>query len=422
MTHTADPDDDASRLSRDELTRRAGEHDLDVDALVDAGILRPDVDGRFQPGDLHRLRIVAAFERSGVPLDAIVAAMRTGTMSLTYYDELHPEPGEPSERTYAALQAELGPDRAALLERLLTAFGVVAPPPEDRFSSQDEAFILEVLGSVESLGDPELGLRVARLYGENARRAGEAALDVYRVAAADIQPQAEGLPNEELYRRHLRPWAGLARTMPRLAAWLTARHLSTAIDAYSVAATEEVLEQAGFVPERDVAPPAVAFVDLTGFTRLTDESGDDAAASIAMRLATLAEEAASLHAGRVVKLLGDGVLLRFDSPASAVQATLDLLDRLEAEDMPSGHVGVAAGPLVVREGDVFGATVNIASRLADRAHPKEVLLTDAAAAALPSDAFDREARGSLVLKGVSRPVEVFRVGRSSANPGPAGPG
>ena len=88
-----------------------------------------------------------------------------------------------------------------------------------------------------------------------------------------------------------------------------------------------MLEKAGFVPPRPISPPAVAFVDLTGFTRLSEERGDQAAASSAMQLATLADEAARRRSGRVVKLLGDRALLRFGGAVDAVEASLDLLRR-----------------------------------------------------------------------------------------------
>jgi class 3 adenylate cyclase len=199
----------------------------------------------------------------------------------------------------------------------------------------------------------------------------------------------------------------LARLAPRLAAWLYDRHLSAAIDAYSVDATERVLEDSGFVGPRQVSPPAIAFVDLTGFTQLAEERGDQVAASLAMQLATLAEEVARRHAGRVVKLLGDGVLLRFNGAVAAAEASLELLEALSTAGLPRGHVGVDAGPLVVREGDIFGRTVNLASRLSDRAEPGEVLVSETVAAALPRAHFRCEPKGSVDLQGIPRPIKVF---------------
>lgn len=396
------------RLGLDELAAWADVAVGRVHELIDAGILRPDPDGLFVVGDVDRIRIVGAFASAGVPLEVLARASRAGTVSFDYYDELHPEVAEPSDRTFGELKVELG-DRAPLVERLLTAFGLAPPEDDGRLPTDDERLLLAAADLIGEMADAELALRVVRLLGEGARRTSEAALDVYGLAADAVHSRAAGLPNEEIYERYLAPWSRLARLAPALSAWLHGRHLSAAIDAYSVDATELVLERAGFVAPRQASPPAVAFVDLTGFTRLSEERGDQAAASSAMQLATLADEAARRRSGRVVKLLGDGALLRFSGAVAAVEASLEILEGLSAAELPSGHAGVDAGPLVVREGDIFGRTVNLAARLSDRARPGEVLVSESVAVALPTDRFRCEPQGRVELQGVPRPVAVFSV-------------
>src|SRR6476660_10225502 len=88
---------------------------------------------------------------------------------------------------------------------------------------------------------------------------------------------------------------------------------------YSITATEQVLADTGYVPERPTVEPAVAFLDLTGFTSVTQERGDTIAAEMALRLADLASRAVATHGGRVVKLLGDGVLMYFPDVVEAVE-------------------------------------------------------------------------------------------------------
>ena len=97
---------------------------------------------------------------------------------------------------------------------------------------------------------------------------------------------------------------------PEFARWLTARHLSSAIDTFSVTQTEAYLADNGYLAPTDREPPAISFVDLSDFTRVTQERGDDAAARLALAFADLALRIAPRHGGRVVKLLGDGVLLK----------------------------------------------------------------------------------------------------------------
>jgi class 3 adenylate cyclase len=222
-----------------------------------------------------------------------------------------------------------------------------------------------------------------------------------------------GLPIDDQFDRLLRPWARFAQQAGRLAGWLASSHLTRAIDEYSVMETERVLETSGFMPPRTTAQPAVAFVDLTGFTRLTEERGDEAAAAVALRLGELATEVVEVSGGRIVKLLGDGVLLRFADPATAIDGALALLDALPASGLPTGHAGVAAGPLIVRDNDVFGRTVNLASRIADVTPDGRLFTTAESAASIP-DRVPRRFRlqpiEASVLPGIGRVelVEVLR--------------
>src|SRR5205823_4895202 len=110
------------------------------------------------------------------------------------------------------------------------------------------------------------------------------------------------------------------------------------------------LERSGLPLERTglrakvTTPPAMCFLDLSGFTRLTDERGDDAAAEMAVSLSRLVQRAAHEHGGRIVKRLGDGVMLYFNQPADALVGSLEMAERVPAAGLPQAHVGVDAGP------------------------------------------------------------------------------
>jgi class 3 adenylate cyclase len=291
-------------------------------------------------------------------------------------------------------------DRGAHLTRLFAAFGLAEPEPGARLSAADEALIADLLDIVVATGEPALALRAVRTFGEGARRAADGALGVYGEAAAQLGDDLVGLPVDDAFDRLLRPWARFARRSSELAAWLAGRHLTRAIDEYSVMQTEQILETRGFVAARLEAPPAVAFVDLTGFTRYTEEHGDEVAAGIALRLGDVTTETVAPFGGRVVKLLGDGVLVRFSDAAAAVGATLMLLAALPAAGLPSGHAGVAAGPLIVREGDVFGRTVNLAARISDVAPDGHVYVPATVAAELPAGRFETHPVDAAQLQGI----------------------
>jgi adenylate cyclase len=390
------------RLSADDLAMRLNVDRERVERLATIGVLQRDAAGRFDAGDVHRIRLLDAFEDAGVPMDALTAASQAGAISLRYYDQLHPAPSEISARSVQAFAAGLG-DGAEHLTRLFTAFGIAEPEPDAHLSVEDEALIAEMLEIVVATGAPDLALRAIRLFGEGARRATDGALGVYGEAVGRLGEDVGGLPVDDQFDRLLRPWARFARTGPALMTWLASRHLTRAIDDYSVVQTERILEEQGFVAARPSLPPAVAFADLTGFTRLTEELGDEAAAAIALRLGDAAAEAIRPRGGRVVKLLGDGVLIRFDELASSIGGSLDLLEALPAAGLPAGHVGIAAGPLIQRDGDVFGRTVNLAARIADATPSGRVYL--------PAEAVEDVALGDGLRATAVEPAELQGIGR-----------
>lgn len=385
------------RLSAEEVAARVGLEPERVGHLADVGFIERGPDGSFEPGDVHRVRLMRAFEDAGVPFDALLAASRAGHVSLENYDELHPPPTPLSPLAYGELAASLGA-KADLLSRLYAAFGLAEPDESSRLTTVDASLLTDLAELVEASGHPDLALRAVRLAGETARRSSDAALDAYGevVEQDDVMSMTVG----EVYDRVFQPWARLARQWSRLAGWLAEKHLGIAIDTFSLGQTERVLEMGGFAPERRDDPPAVAFVDLSGFTRLTEERGDAEAARVALRLAEISADVAATHRGRVVKLLGDGVLLRFDDAAAGVAGTIAILQALPRAGLPSGHAGVAVGPLIARDGDVFGRTVNLAARLADAAPEGRILVTSESAAAIPSVRFTATDRGEVDLHGI----------------------
>lgn len=399
-------------LTSDELALRLAVDRARVERLADAGAIERSPDGGFDAGDVHRVRLLLAFENAGVPLDALLAASDAGQISLRYYDRLHAPPGPLADRPYGAFKASLG-ERAVHVQRLFAAFGLAEPEAGGRLTVEDERLVTEMLAIVIETGQPDLALRAIRLFGEGARRAADGALGVYGEAAERAGADVQGLPVDEVFERLLQPWARFARQSAELGAWLASHHLRRAIDEYSVSATENVLQEAGFVAARLEAPPAIAFIDLTGFTRLTEERGDEVAAAMAMRLGEVTTDAVGAHGGRVVKLLGDGVLVRFDDGVAAADGTLAVLAALPPSGLPSGHAGVAAGPLIVRDGDVFGRTVNLAARISDVAPDGRLYAPRAFADALPADRFKYKPTGGEVLQGLGR-VELVDLVRGDA--------
>ena len=157
--------------------------------------------------------------------------------------------------------------------------------------------------------------------------------------------------------------------------------------------------------------PAICFLDITGYTRLTEERGDQAAADLAARLTPLVQRSAERHGGKVVKWLGDGVMFHFREPAGAVVAAFEMGEAVSAAGLPPAHVGLDTGPVVFQGGDYFGRTVNVAARIAEQAKPGQILVTPEVVDRVRPGDVAFESAGAFVLKGVSRPVLLHAVTR-----------
>jgi class 3 adenylate cyclase/YHS domain-containing protein len=153
-----------------------------------------------------------------------------------------------------------------------------------------------------------------------------------------------------------------------------------------------------------------AFVDLSGYTALTEAHGDDSAADAAARLYDLAARSLSGDT-RVVKRIGDAVMLVSTDPRDAVRTVQGLMTSAESEaNFPALRAGLEAGKAVERGADYFGATVNLAARIGAHARAGEVLCGEGVARALEGDGSVRVVLlGSVAFKNVRDPVSVFSI-------------
>jgi adenylate cyclase len=174
---------------------------------------------------------------------------------------------------------------------------------------------------------------------------------------------------------------------------------------------EGELEAAGALG-RPGRVPAMCFLDLVGYTRLTEERGDAAAAALAETLAVLVNRSSREHGGVPVKWLGDGVMVHHREPAGAVLSALRLVEELPEAGLPPAHVGVAAGPVVAQGGDYFGRTVNLAARIAARAGAGQVLVSQSMVESAPPEGVTFVELGELPLEGFARPVRLLQACRA----------
>ena len=120
----------------------------------------------------------------------------------------------------------------------------------------------------------------------------------------------------------------------------------------------------------------------------------------------------------MVKLLGDGAMLVFPDPSTAVACGLEMVEQVERAGLPPARVGIAAGPVVFQDGDCYGRVVNVAARVMDRARPRQVLSTPEVVAVTPAERARFRRIGPVELKGIAAAVELS----AAVPPGGRNPG
>jgi adenylate cyclase len=384
-----------------------------VEWLARIGLLTPDRPGRFSTGDVLTVKMVSALIDTGLAPETIERAAAEGLLSFRRTDEYLPhEPGRRSDRTFAAFQESVGPG-GELLPAVYELLGLPKPDPGEPIHVDEEELLERFLDVWRPAPDPDAPLRAARLMAQGTRAA--------MLGWADLLDEQLAEPaRQRLFRGELSEFPDEVRVafmratalVPDLFRWLSARYLEHRSVSGIVDGFERFLATRGLAPPPDPhGPPAIVFVDLTDFTRHTTEHGDESAFDAASSLQRVADEAARRFGGRLVKLLGDGALLRLGDATAGVGAALQLVEAMGGEGALSSHAGVHAGPVIERDLDVFGQTVNLASRIADVAGPGEVLASQVVAEAA-GDRFAFERLGDAQLKGVPERIPLFRAAPS----------
>jgi adenylate cyclase len=323
----------------------------------------------------------------GVDPTEIAHADADGTLALLVVERLVvAEPGIYTQDDIIA-RSGLGPDA----RRFWRALGFPDPEPDDRiFSAVD----LEMLQMVDAMIRQELierdgALQLARVIGTSMQRVAQAQID-----AIDARLAAEG-PGAADAEQALRRAETLLPTMPRVLEYAWRRHMQGAV-------RRRVVRE--HLAEDGPASRAVGFADLVGFTTLSQELDDRELAEVVDRFETTAFDIVTSHGGRVVKMIGDEVMFEAADLAEAALLSLDLSDAFhQDESVTDIRVGLAHGPALAREGDLFGPTVNLAARLVGIAYAGAVVTSTDVRAALEGD--DRFAFKSL------RPRYLKNIGR-----------
>lgn len=390
--------------SREDAAARSGVEPEYVDRLVELGIVAPAEPGRFSAGDVRRILMAASLEEAAIPLDDLAAALRGGALSLDFLDaDAYERYSTLSGETFAEVSARTGVP-LELLTAVREAIGSREPQPDDLLR-ESEMDVVPFLALQVDAGFRLSGIeQLVRAYGDSTRRIAEAegtwwytqvmepaiaaGSDPAGVAAAEFADRSTPLAEQAVL--------GLYHAQ-QARAWT----------ANFIEAFEMMMANAG-VHSRLERPPAICFLDITGYTRLTQERGDEAAADLAATLARLVQRGSVHHGGRPIKWLGDGVMFYFRDPGRGVRAALEMVDEIEDAGLPPAHVGLHAGPVLSQQGDYFGQTVNLSARIAEYARPGEVLVSQTVVDASEEQGITFRDIGPAELKGVSGSVRLLR--------------
>jgi adenylate cyclase len=398
--------------SRQELARRAGVRIEDIDRLIEVGLVRPDPAGGFAPSDVRKARWIISLERAGIPPEGMAKAVGSGGLSFDFLDTgAFDRFAGHTETTFRELSEQTGV-QLELLVAVREAAGYAEPSPDDQVREYELAVVPLVQLQLSAGFRPTTIESWLRAGGDNLRRIVETETEAWRSEVA------EPLLRAETEREMLDDQADLgARIAPLMEQALIALYRGQQEHVWMESAVETVeaaLEGEGLL-DRLRRAPAMCFLDITGYTRLTEERGDEAAADLASKLSTVVRRSSMEHGGQPVKWLGDGVMFYFRDPGDGVLGALDMVEEVSRNDLPPAHVGIHAGPVIFQEGDYYGRTVNIAARIADHAGPGEVLVTREVVEASAGLPVTFTPTAPVELKGVSGPLSLHRASRRSSH-------
>ena len=392
-------DDDSLTLK--EAADRAGVSPATLRRWASSGVI-PQVRGRkgdrWTPAAASHARVVARLRDRGHRLEEIRAATKEGRLAYGFVEDMFPE--SQGTRTLEDAAEATGLE-AALIERFWTSLGL--PAQGLNTLTDDDIQALQYAASVLASGFPLVAfLQLGRVYGQALARIADAEVRLFHIYVHEPLIR-EGIPGlqmaeeMEILARDLLPL-----TSP-LMDYVHQRFLQHYIEQDVVGHMEIELDENTDLGRVRVA---IAFCDLAGYTRYTEEEGEEEAVGLVERFVesvtdTLPDDA------RVIKTIGDEVMI----VGQDVQALTDWAVgfQLYFTERPEPRIGIHYGATLYRDGDYFGREVNLASRIVARARGGEVLVSDAVVERVAeSEHLVFQGVGQVKLKGFDESVQLCR--------------
>ncbi len=387
------------RISLSEAARRSGVPASTLKRWAAEKIV-PVSRGRWTAAAAAQARVVARMRERGHSLEDLRRAGREGRLAFGFVEDLFPRPEEQVTVEEVARETGLEPE---LIERILVLLGT--PLGRERLLNPDDFEALRHCARVLAAGLPLVAfLQLVRVYVQSMRRIADAEMRLFHLYVHEPMIR-DALPEAQIAEEMGGLAADTLPLAPPLTEYLHTRYLRYFLEQDVVGHMESELATAA--SHLGQVPVTLCFIDLTGFTRYTEEEGDLEALDVVENFietveATLPPEAT------IVKTIGDEVMVVSPDPGSLAEWAVGLLARFPARPQP--RVGIHYAKAVYRDGDYFGTHVNLAHRVVNRAQAGEVLVTDGVIDALEGrDGLAFEPIGEVALRGFPAPTPLFTV-------------
>jgi len=345
-----------------------------------------------------RLELLQWLAAQGATLaDMREAELRWGSLAGLAGD-LALRAGERLTLAEVAARAGTTPEHA---ERINLAAGFPPVAPNERvFDAETAATFTSFAVGAALFGEAPM-MHFFRVVGAALARVSEAAVALF-LANIEAPIVARGAGELALAQANLRA-VNTLDTIPNAVRAMFRAQMEVAIRRLRSARPERAMQ--------DTVRLTVGFVDLVGYTRLSQQLDARALGALVERFETLASDAVAARDGRLVKLVGDAVMFVAVGAGAACDIALTLLERFADDPAVAPRGGLAEGRLLARGGDYYGPAVNLASRIGELAVPREILVTAEVAADAGAGRFRFEPAGRRILKGFDAPVMLYAVAR-----------
>ena len=387
---------DDQEISISEAARLAGVSTATLKRWASDGVI-PVRRDRWTVASAAQARVVARMRERGHSLKELKRAVRDGRLAFGYIEDLFPHSDRMLSRGEAAAESGLEEE---LIERIMSLLGT--PTALEGTLTEEDAEAMRTISDVLRSGFPLVAvLQLIRVYAQSIRKIAEAEVRLFHLFVHEPLIR-EGVDALEMAEE----MGGLARDLLPLTSplmeYVHQRYLRFYIEQDVVGHMESELG-----PGRQLGRVQMAFcfVDLTGFTRYTEEEGDEEALDMVERFVETVEATLPTEA-LVVKTIGDEVMIVSPDPVTLTEWAVGFLTLFQ--ERPQPRVGLHYGRAVYRDGDYFGTDVNLTHRVVARALGGEVMVTTGIVDSIGESAYlDFEPIGRVELKGFPEPVELF---------------